>query len=111
MPRFRWRIAIGALVGLVQRRCSSTGLRIPSFIVTLGSYNLLYGLSLWITKASTFNPVYPPQGSEIPDAQLDFFTGLTAVSDPIPFRWRSSGCSGWRWWSASCCIARCSASG
>jgi hypothetical protein len=39
-----------------------TGLRIPSFIVTLGSYNLIYGVSLWITKTSTFNPVYPPPG-------------------------------------------------
>ena len=41
--------------------CSTTWLKIPSFIVTLGSYNLLYGLSLWVTNASTFNPVYPPR--------------------------------------------------
>src|SRR5579871_2021478 len=54
-----------------------TALRIPSFIVTLGSYNLLYGISLWITHTSTFNPVYPPPGAEIPDAELNFFTGLT----------------------------------
>jgi ribose/xylose/arabinose/galactoside ABC-type transport system permease subunit len=66
-------VAVGLFNGVL-----TTALRIPSFIVTLGSYNLLYGVSLWITKTSTFNPVYPPPGSEIPDAQLDFFTDLTA---------------------------------
>ena len=49
----------------VQRRLSSPGCSIPSFIVTLGSYNLLYGVSLWISKTSTFNPDYPPPGVEI----------------------------------------------
>ena len=68
---------VGALVGLFNGALV-TGLRIPSFIVTLGSYNLIYGVSLWITKTSTFNPVYPPPGVEIPPAELDFFTGLTA---------------------------------
>ncbi|HET7717658.1 MAG TPA: ABC transporter permease [Bauldia sp.] len=70
-------IAVGAVVGLFNGLLV-TGLRIPSFIVTLGSYNLLYGVSLWITKTSTFNPVYPPPGAEIPESELDFFTGLTA---------------------------------
>jgi len=32
-----------------------TTLNIPSFIVTLGSYNLLYGLSLWVSNSGTFN--------------------------------------------------------
>jgi ribose/xylose/arabinose/galactoside ABC-type transport system permease subunit len=70
-------IGVAALVGLFNGALV-TWLRIPSFIVTLGTYNLLYGVSLWITKTSTFNPVYPPPGAEIPPAQLDFFTGLTA---------------------------------
>lgn len=70
-------IAIGAVVGLFNGLLV-TGLRIPSFIVTLGSYNLLYGVSLWITRTSTFNPVYPPPGVTIPEGELDFFTGLTA---------------------------------
>jgi ribose/xylose/arabinose/galactoside ABC-type transport system permease subunit len=69
-------ILVGAVVGLFNGALV-TWLRIPSFIVTLGSYNLLYGVSLWITHTSTFNPVYPPPGSEIPPAELDFFTGLT----------------------------------
>ena len=77
-------VAVGAVVGLFNGALV-TWLRIPSFIVTLGSYNLLYGISLWITGTSTFNPVYPPPGSEIPAADLDFFTGLTASvgSHPI----------------------------
>ncbi len=70
-------IAIGGVVGLFNGLLV-TGLRIPSFIVTLGSYNLLYGVSLWITRTSTFNPVYPPPGVEIPESQLNFFTGMTA---------------------------------
>jgi ribose/xylose/arabinose/galactoside ABC-type transport system permease subunit len=70
-------LAIGALVGLFNGTLV-TWLNIPSFIVTLGSYNLLFGLSLWITGASTFNPIYPPPHHEIPQSQLDFFTGLTA---------------------------------
>ena len=76
--------ASGALVGLFNGLLV-TWLKIPSFIVTLGSYNLLYGISLWITRTSTFNPAYPPPGAEMPEAELDFFTGLTASfgSHPI----------------------------
>ena len=70
-------IGVGVLVGLFNGALV-TWLRIPSFIVTLGSYNLLYGVSLWITKTSTFNPAYPPPGVEIPPSELDFFTNLTA---------------------------------
>jgi ribose/xylose/arabinose/galactoside ABC-type transport system permease subunit len=64
--------AIGACNGIL-----TTKARIPSFIVTLGSYNLLYGLSLLVTHAATFNPAYPPDGSHVDADQLAFFTGLT----------------------------------
>jgi ribose/xylose/arabinose/galactoside ABC-type transport system permease subunit len=70
-------IIAGAVLGLFNGLLV-TRLQIPSFIVTLGSYNLLYGVSLWITHTSTFNPAYPPPGAVVPDAQLNFFTGLTA---------------------------------
>jgi len=69
-------ILLGAALGLFNG-LMVTGLRIPSFIVTLGSYNLLFGLSLWITNTGTFNPNYPPSGSQVPQAELDFFIGLT----------------------------------
>lgn len=71
-------IGLGAAVGLFNGALT-TGLKIPSFIVTLGSYNLLYGLSLWITNAGTFNPVYPPSGYTVDEGQLEFFKGLTAI--------------------------------
>lgn len=70
-------LLVGLAVGLANGLLV-TWMKIPSFIVTLGSYNLLYGISLWITRTSTFNPNYPPPGAEISEAELDFFTGLTA---------------------------------
>jgi len=69
-------IGVGVFVGLFNGLLV-TGFKIPSFIVTLGSYNLLYGLSLWISNTSTFNPNYPPPGSEMPESELNFFIGLT----------------------------------
>jgi ribose/xylose/arabinose/galactoside ABC-type transport system permease subunit len=69
-------LVIGAVVGMCNG-ILSTWARIPSFIVTLGSYNLLYGLSLLVTNATTFNPVYPPDGSNVAAGQLKFFVGLT----------------------------------
>jgi ribose/xylose/arabinose/galactoside ABC-type transport system permease subunit len=67
---------VAALVGLFNGFLA-TRWKIPSFIVTLGSYNLLYGLSLWVSNSGTFNPNYPPSGEDLPQGQLDFFIGLT----------------------------------
>jgi ribose/xylose/arabinose/galactoside ABC-type transport system permease subunit len=69
-------LVIGGVVGFCNGALV-TGLRIPSFIVTLGSYNLLYGLSLWVTNTGTFNPAYPPPGLSMDPTQLNFFVGLT----------------------------------
>jgi ribose/xylose/arabinose/galactoside ABC-type transport system permease subunit len=69
-------LLIGAFVGFCNGALT-TWCRIPSFIVTLGSYNLLYGLSLLITNATTYNPAYPPEGHAVPPGQIGFFTGLT----------------------------------
>jgi len=69
-------LAIGAVVG-VFNGLLVTRLKIPSFIVTLGSYNLLYGFSLYVSNTSTFNPAYPPPGSTVSKGQLGFFTDLT----------------------------------
>lgn len=69
-------ILVAAVVGLFNGLLV-TSFKIPSFIVTLGSYNLLYGLSLWVTNTSTFNPNYPPPGGEVAQGELDFFIGLT----------------------------------
>src|SRR4051812_10587467 len=69
-------IGVGVLVGAFNGLLV-TSFRIPSFIVTLGSYNLLYGLSLWISNTGTFNPNYPPPGISMREGELDFFIGLT----------------------------------
>lgn len=65
-------VGVGLFNGIL-----TTVLRIPAFIVTLGSYNLLYGLSLYVTHASTFNPNYPPEGYTVEEGQLAFFINLT----------------------------------
>jgi ribose/xylose/arabinose/galactoside ABC-type transport system permease subunit len=69
-------LAIGAVVGIFNGTLV-TFLRIPSFIVTLGTYNLLYGFSLYVSNTSTFNPAYPPEGKVVPEHELNFFTSLT----------------------------------
>ena len=103
-------IAVGAMVGLFNGALV-TWLSIPSFIVTLGSYNLLYGVSLWITKTSTFNPVYPPPGSRFRPPSLISSLVSRRASARTRFRSKSCGCSGSHWSSGSCCTARCSAFG
>jgi ribose/xylose/arabinose/galactoside ABC-type transport system permease subunit len=65
-------VVVGVFNGVLVTR-----LGIPSFIVTLGSYNLIYGLTLLITKAATFNPSYPPAGHAVPKSEVDFFTGIS----------------------------------
>ena len=69
-------ILVGTVVGLFNGILTSL-LKIPSFIVTLGSYNLLYGITLWVSNTGTFNPAYPPPGKTVPPEQLNFFIGLT----------------------------------
>jgi ribose/xylose/arabinose/galactoside ABC-type transport system permease subunit len=53
-------------------------LRIPSFIITLGSYNLIYGISLLVSNAVSYDPAYPPEGYNVDPGELDFFRGLTS---------------------------------
>lgn len=69
-------VALGALVG-VFNGVLVTRLKIPSFIVTLGTYNLLYGVTLWVSNTGTFNPAYPPPDRTVPDSELNFFVSLT----------------------------------
>jgi ribose/xylose/arabinose/galactoside ABC-type transport system permease subunit len=69
-------LGAAAIVGLCNGLMAAY-LRIPSFIVTLGSYNLLYGISLWLSNAATFNPNYPPDGYSVNPRQVRIFTDLT----------------------------------
>jgi ribose/xylose/arabinose/galactoside ABC-type transport system permease subunit len=65
-------LAIGAINGLLV-----AFVKVPAFIVTLGTYNLIYGVSLYVGKGQTLSPAYPPQGLHVHSSQLSFFTDLT----------------------------------
>lgn len=66
-------VLIGCFNGLLLTR-----LRIPSFIVTLGTYNLLYGFTLLITDSQALSPSYPPGGQHLAGSELQFFGNLTS---------------------------------
>jgi len=51
--------------------------KIPSFIVTLGTGQLIFGMTLLISNVQTLNPVYAPPGKEVPEGEIDFFFGLS----------------------------------
>jgi len=57
--------------------------RLPSFIATLGSSTIVFGLSLWVSKSKTYSPLSPPDGRVIPAKEISFFTGLSNY--PLPF--------------------------
>ncbi|MEQ1768651.1 MAG: ABC transporter permease [Devosia sp.] len=69
-------IAIGAAVGLVNG-VLVTVVKIPAFIVTLGTYSFVQGITLWVSRTQTFDAAYPPPGRTIPPFEYDFFIGLT----------------------------------
>lgn len=57
----------------------TTLLKIPSFIVTLGSGALAYGTTLYIGNSGSFNPNYPSPGHTIDAGQLSFFNHIAGV--------------------------------
>ena len=65
-------VVVGAVNGLLV-----AFLRVPAFIVTLGTYNLIYGFSLYFGEGQTLSPAFPPSGHEVSGSQVDFFTNLT----------------------------------
>lgn len=62
-----------------------TLLKIPSFIVTLGSGQLIFGTTLLVSNTATLNPAYPPAGRSVAPSELDFFFGLSNQSLPFGF--------------------------
>ena len=63
--------------------------RVPSFIATLGSSTLILGFTLLVSKSKTYNPHYPPSGSEVSERELAFFSGLSnqPISVPMQVIW------------------------
>jgi ribose/xylose/arabinose/galactoside ABC-type transport system permease subunit len=60
-----------------------TVLKIPSFIVTLGTGQLVFGTTLLVSNTATLNPAYPPAGKVVPQAEIDWFFGLSNQDLPL----------------------------
>jgi ribose/xylose/arabinose/galactoside ABC-type transport system permease subunit len=60
-----------------------TLLKIPSFIVTLGTGQLVFGTTLLVSNTATLNPSYPPPGMTVPQNEIDWFFGLS--NQQLPF--------------------------
>ena len=60
-----------------------TVLGIPSFIVTLGTGQLVFGTTLLVSNTATLNPAYPPPGKVVPQGEVDWFFGLS--NQALPF--------------------------
>lgn len=74
--------AIAIVVGLFNAFFTSV-VRIPSFIATLGSGTLIFGVTLLVSKSQTYNPAYPPPGTTVDPGQLRVFRGLANQSLPF----------------------------
>jgi ribose/xylose/arabinose/galactoside ABC-type transport system permease subunit len=61
----------------------TTVIKIPSFIVTLGTGQLIFGTTLVVSSAATLNPAYPPPGRTVSQSEIDWFFGLS--NQPLPF--------------------------
>jgi ribose/xylose/arabinose/galactoside ABC-type transport system permease subunit len=60
-----------------------TVMKIPSFIVTLGTGQLIFGTTLLVTNTQTLNPVYPPTGKTVPENEVSAFFGIS--NQDLPF--------------------------
>ena len=60
-----------------------TVLRIPSFIVTLGTGQLVFGTTLLVSNTATLNPAYPPSGKVVPTGEVEWFFGLSNQDLPL----------------------------
>jgi ribose/xylose/arabinose/galactoside ABC-type transport system permease subunit len=75
-------LALGVLVGLVNGLIV-TRVDIPSFIVTLGTMSIVYGLTLLLSEASSVDPHYPANGVPVPEGEYQLFRAV-AASQVVP---------------------------
>ncbi|HVV59017.1 MAG TPA: ABC transporter permease [Gaiellaceae bacterium] len=59
--------------------------KIPSFIATLGSSTLVFGLTLYVGQTQNISYQYPPPGHEVPKGEESFFGHLGNASLPGKF--------------------------
>jgi ribose/xylose/arabinose/galactoside ABC-type transport system permease subunit len=60
-----------------------TIVKIPSFIVTLGMGQLIFGMTLLTSNTANLNPSYPTGGKPVPQGEIDWFFGLS--NQDLPF--------------------------
>jgi ribose/xylose/arabinose/galactoside ABC-type transport system permease subunit len=75
-------LAVAALVGTINGFLV-TVVKIPSFIVTLGMGQLIFGMTLLTSNTANLNPSYPTGGKPVPQGEIDWFFGL--ANQPLPF--------------------------
>src|SRR5207244_9463604 len=56
--------------------------KIPSFIATLGSSTLVFGLTLYVGQTQNVSYQYPPPGDTVAHSQASFFHNLGSASLP-----------------------------
>jgi ribose/xylose/arabinose/galactoside ABC-type transport system permease subunit len=87
-----WGWPIWAAIGLAFLAAAGIGavnallvtlVKIPSFIVTLGTGQLVFGTTLLVSNTATINPSYPPVGKAVPAAEIAWFFGLS--NQQLPF--------------------------
>ena len=84
-----WNIGIAMAVALAAAMLVgafngffTTVARIPSFIATLGSSTLVFGLTLLISGSASFSPLSPPPGRTVDATQQEFFRSLSNLDLP-----------------------------
>jgi ribose/xylose/arabinose/galactoside ABC-type transport system permease subunit len=75
-PALLIALLVAALVGAINGALVAFA-KVPAFIVTLGTYNLIYGFSIYFGEGQTMSPSYPPAGAEVSASEVTFFTDLT----------------------------------
>jgi ribose/xylose/arabinose/galactoside ABC-type transport system permease subunit len=75
-------LALGCAVGLINGFIV-TRVDIPSFIVTLGTMSVVYGLTLLLSGARGVDPNYPDAGQPVPSGEYHLFRGF-AASQVLP---------------------------
>jgi ribose/xylose/arabinose/galactoside ABC-type transport system permease subunit len=75
-------LGCAALVGVINGFLV-TVVKIPSFIVTLGMGQLIFGMTLLTSNTANLNPSYPTGGKPVPQGEIDWFFGLS--NQNLPF--------------------------
>jgi ribose/xylose/arabinose/galactoside ABC-type transport system permease subunit len=79
-------VAFAAAIGVGAFNAFFTAVvKIPSFIATLGSSTLVFGLTLWVGQTQNISYAYPPPGRTVPGGEQSFFGHLANAGLPGKF--------------------------